>query len=280
MASRAVIRRIEVADEYADRPRPQPPPARLGGQRGRPRRRHRLLRPGPVRAGRGGGQAQRPGHRPGRGPGGGRQGPDRDDVGFDPDLAAATSVAGEEAGQRRGPDRARPARAWTTSRTTTAPQTSVQGLAGGPDGGAAAEWGRTGRRRPGRAASAGIRRAGDDGPQRGHEGQAAEVRRRDTASPRRPSPAGSRGWPASSSRTARGSSTAPARTRWPSTGMALLPFLAAGETHKFGNASTRRRSRTGSNWLMARTRLRRVSWAPTTCTPTPSPPWPCARRPA
>ena len=64
------------------------------------------------------------------------------------------------------------------------------------------------------------------------------------------------------------------------TGMALLPFLAAGETHKFGT-KYKKTVENGLELADEPDRLRRRrSTARTTCTPTPSPPWPCAKRPA
>ena len=63
------------------------------------------------------------------------------------------------------------------------------------------------------------------------------------------------------------------------TGMALLPFLAAGETHKFGT-KYKKTVENGLNWLTAGSAPAAAAWAPTTCTPTPSPRSPCAKRPA
>ncbi|HEY8504276.1 MAG TPA: hypothetical protein VIL46_06810 [Gemmataceae bacterium] len=64
------------------------------------------------------------------------------------------------------------------------------------------------------------------------------------------------------------------------TGLALLPFLGAGHTHRTGGEKYRKRVAAGLKFLAGRQRPGGTSRGPPASIPTPLPPLPCARRTA
>jgi len=172
-----------------------------------------------------------------------------EDVGFDPDLAAATDAKREEAVNVDAPATEDPV-GLPDQPNETAPQTSVQGVGDAIGVGAAAEMGDVGQQMGAGGGSAfaveGMR--GRSGATKdkllkaggGNTESEAAVARGLAWLARKQLRDGS--WEFDGS--AKGEKVA-------ATGMALLPFLAAGETHKSGK-KYKRTVENGLNWLMAR----------------------------
>src|SRR5262249_38578724 len=171
-----------------------------------------------------------------------------EDVGFDPDLAAATDAKREEAVNVDAPATEDPV-GLPDQPNETAPQTAVQGVGEAIGIGTAAEMGDVGQQMGAGGGSAfaveGMR--GRSGATRdkllkaggGNTESEAAVARGLAWLARKQLKDGHWEFDGSS------------KDHVAATGMALLPFLAAGETHKFGE-KYKKTVENGLNWLMAR----------------------------
>jgi hypothetical protein len=171
-----------------------------------------------------------------------------EDVGFDPDLATATDAKREEAVNVDAPA-TEEAVGLPDQPNDTAPQTSLQGIGAGFDGGAAAAM----TADPGQQAGAGGGGAFTVPGMKGRSGATKDKLLKSGGGNAESEAAVARGLAWLARKQLKDGSwefDGSSKDKVAAVGLALLPFLAAGETHKFGT-KYKKTVENGLNWLMA-----------------------------
>ena len=169
--------------------------------------------------------------------------------GFDPTLAAATSVPVEGPVNVEGPTADGPP-GLDNQPDDVAPQTMREGLAGGPDGGSTAPKGPDGLQTAGLGGSSAFTMPG----MVGRTGMTKDLLLKRDGGTKESEAAVGRGLAWLARRQLKDGSwefDGASRDKVAATGMALLPFLAAGETHR-GTGKYKKAVENGLNWLVAR----------------------------